>query len=398
MAAAEEDDGRHCLLCCTADASVQQWLVPRLVSLCLLAPQPLPPIPPAPVCPPPPLPRPPSPQVKTAVPNVEEHTYKKGSLLVQQGQVAEGLFLILAGTCELVLLSHMPEQQQQQGGHTTPPASPKQPSFTSKITTAVQGSRKLQRTQSSSPVVAMPAKRDTDLDFAAQLSDSDETTCSEDDDGGGFDLQQQQYCGCLPAEQQGAALDPEAVKPGFPFFRLTASADGARRLQPPGGLLLGRPWPPPAACRRASSPSPPPPIIEGMPCSLSGLQDDGFSCNWQAVEGEQEREDSSTRLPSFRNSGGWVPGPNPGTDSPGADAGSQPGSRRAAGHAKSCSVDFGVLEVCVWVGGGEWVRLVLWSVAARVPTCNAEETHKCSRMCATHARHELLSGCPAALL
>jgi hypothetical protein len=119
-------------------------------------------------------------QVKIAVPNVEERTYKKGSLLVQQGQVPEGLFLILSGTCELVLLSHLPEQQQQGG---TPTHSSK-PSFTSKITQAVTPSGRdspgLMRTQSSSPMFAMPPKRDTDIDFAAQLSDSDDTTESEE--------------------------------------------------------------------------------------------------------------------------------------------------------------------------------------------------------------------------
>lgn len=36
-------------------------------------------------------------QVKQAIPRVEERTYRKGQVLVEQGKVPEGLFLILSG-------------------------------------------------------------------------------------------------------------------------------------------------------------------------------------------------------------------------------------------------------------------------------------------------------------
>lgn len=36
-------------------------------------------------------------QVKQAIPRVEERTYRRGQVLVEQGKVPEGLFLILSG-------------------------------------------------------------------------------------------------------------------------------------------------------------------------------------------------------------------------------------------------------------------------------------------------------------
>lgn len=206
-------------------------------------------------------------QVKTAVPNVQERTYKKGALLVEQGQVPEGLFLILTGTCELVLLSHLPDchqqqQTQQQQQHAGSPIHSSKPSFSSKIAAAVtptgRNSPGLLRTQSaaSSPSFAMP-KREMDLDFAAQLSDSDNSTESEEGDG---DAQQQQ--------QQHAAVDVDDIKASFPFFRVTASADGARRsyandMTALGGTAghAGHPW---AMGWPSASP---PPIQEGVPAA-----------------------------------------------------------------------------------------------------------------------------------
>jgi hypothetical protein len=41
-------------------------------------------------------------QVKAAVPTVEERRFKRGQVLIREGAVPEGLFLITAGTCEII--------------------------------------------------------------------------------------------------------------------------------------------------------------------------------------------------------------------------------------------------------------------------------------------------------
>jgi hypothetical protein len=327
-------------------------------------------------------------QVKTAVPNVEERTYKKGALLVQQGHVPDGLFFILSGTCELVLLSQLPVPQS-----VTPTHSSK-PSFTAKsVAAAVLSGRDspgLLRTQSSSPCFAMPPKRDADIDFAGHLSDSDDTTDS--DESG------QQH-------QQDESLDADAVNPILPFCRVTASADGSRRLQL-GGLLgsgtnLTRPWTP---GRRPSAS--PPPIIEGVPSvpspDASGRDNSFFmeTGNTQILQlaaGTSAAQDGTVQARSFSGSGGRLPGailsasggipaglsplktstggaaaagvaagllimsgdgtsqsgtPQsgvPAADCPsptaaGSPVGRSPRSGRVS-HVKACSVDFGMLEV-----------------------------------------------------
>jgi hypothetical protein len=332
-------------------------------------------------------------QVKTAVPNVEERTYKKGAVLVQQGQVPDGIFLILSGTCELVLLSQLPAPQS-----VTPTHSSK-PSFTTAkaVAAAVMSGREspgLLRTQSSSPCFAMPPKRDADIDFAGHLSDSDETT--ESDESG-----QQQH------QQEENSLEADSVNPILPFFRVTASADGSRRLQS-GGLLgsganLTRPWTP--GSRPSASP---PPIIEGVPSAPSpdaSGRDGGFfmdTGNKQILQlsaGTCEAADGKVQAPSFSASGGRLPGAivsasggipaglpplrtstggtaattaaglaaglfimsgdgtsqsgtpqsAPAADCPSPTAARSPTGRSPRGgrfsHVKACSVDFGMLEV-----------------------------------------------------
>eukprot|EP00879_Flechtneria_rotunda_P021169 GHRR01022301.1.p1 GENE.GHRR01022301.1~~GHRR01022301.1.p1 ORF type:complete len:459 (+),score=92.17 GHRR01022301.1:239-1615(+) len=91
-------------------------------------------------------------QVKEAIPAVEERTYKKGQVLVQQGKVPDGLLLILKGTCELVLLKWDP-------------------------TLAVAGGDGL---SGSFTGPTLTAKRDADMDFAGQLSESDSDEEDED--------------------------------------------------------------------------------------------------------------------------------------------------------------------------------------------------------------------------
>jgi hypothetical protein len=181
-------------------------------------------------------------QVRAAIPKVEERTYKKSALLVQQGQVPEGLFLILSGSCELVLLSHLPDaqhhRQQQQGQQqqgSSPGHSSKQ-SFTAKMAAAVIPGRegsggRLLRTQSSSPSFAAPLRKESDMDFAGQLSDSDDTDSSGNDDASG-------------GEEGSGAFQPgpSSRMPLFPMFHLTASADGGRRMHGSGsccGSLFG---------------------------------------------------------------------------------------------------------------------------------------------------------------
>lgn len=174
---------------------------------------------------------------------------------------------------------------------------------------------------------------------------------------------------------------------GFPFFRLTASADGARRLHH-GSLTgggLGRPWSP-----GTGRPSPPP-IIEGVPTPDSPL---GFSQAYflatQPAQGTADPVEVGQQLPSFSADGSRLPGgiasvagtaasastaaPTEappaaaaaaptlllvdGAGEPGAAQGllwqaeaslASPRGRRPS-HAKSCSVDFGlgqaVQEVC----------------------------------------------------
>lgn len=90
-------------------------------------------------------------QVKEAIPSVEERTYRKGQILVEQGRVPEGLFLILHGECELVISTYLQE-----------PDSP---------AAAI-------RVQQSGPSLAA-IKKDSDIDFAAHLSSS---SCSDESD------------------------------------------------------------------------------------------------------------------------------------------------------------------------------------------------------------------------
>lgn len=337
-------------------------------------------------------------QVKTAVPNVEERTYKKGALLVQQGKVPEGLFLILSGTCELVLLSHLPEPSPQQDG----PHSSK-PSFTTKIAAAVTNSGRaspngLLRTQSSSPMFAMPPKRDADIDFAGALSDSDETS-----DGNGDEEDECEGSESTRRRDNMHDMQCASVQPGFPFFRLTASADGSRR---PGGLLgggAGRPWspslgvPPPSIPElgRAS------PIQEGAVCALpldSTAEAVGGSSFFDTYSSTQQPSssmaaaaaavgaapgqthswstDGSPVLAATLAGGAAAAAPAAATAAPlpsvdgsltaqtlsesggthtEACSSPTPATRRIS-HVKSCSVDFGLLaEVCeVWCW--KWVR------------------------------------------
>lgn len=89
--------------------------------------------------------------MKDAIPSVEERTYRKGQVLVQQGKVPEGLFLILRGECELVISNILQE-----------------PNSTAEACGV----------QISGPSVAA-VKKDSDMDFAGQLSSSSN---SDDDD------------------------------------------------------------------------------------------------------------------------------------------------------------------------------------------------------------------------
>lgn len=102
-------------------------------------------------------------QVKDAIPAVEERTYRRGQVLVQQGVVPEGLFLILRGECELAI---------------------------SNILHDTNSTAEACGVQISGPSVAA-VKKDSDMDFAGQLSSSsdsneDEEVDEEDEEDGSY--------------------------------------------------------------------------------------------------------------------------------------------------------------------------------------------------------------------
>ncbi|KAF6258183.1 hypothetical protein COO60DRAFT_1693425 [Scenedesmus sp. NREL 46B-D3] len=107
-------------------------------------------------------------QVKDAIPSVEERTYRKGQLLVEQGKVAEGFFLILQGTCELVLLNL--EQYSGSGAANGPGG-------------AAGGAPGGLGLLGTGGVVLPAVKKESDMDFAAELSDSTSDDDEEEEEG-----------------------------------------------------------------------------------------------------------------------------------------------------------------------------------------------------------------------
>lgn len=99
-------------------------------------------------------------QVKEAIPSVEERIYKKGQVLLQQGKVPEGLFLILHGECELVITNVLQE-----------PAGPNSTAESFGV-------------QLSGPSVAA-IRKDVDMDFAEHLSSSSTGSDDADEDADG---------------------------------------------------------------------------------------------------------------------------------------------------------------------------------------------------------------------
>jgi hypothetical protein len=173
-------------------------------------------------------------QVKQAIPSVEERTYRKGQLLVEQGKVPDGFFLILQGTCELVLLNL--EQHSGNGAANGPGGA----------TGGSPGGLGLLSTGAS---LVLPAvKKESDMDFAAELSDStsdddEEEEEEEDDDDAG----QQQS----PQQKGGVAFAHGSYSPLAQSFNWSSSfsrADSSRSPSPPLALaaaaaLAGVPLP-----------------------------------------------------------------------------------------------------------------------------------------------------------
>jgi hypothetical protein len=181
--------------------------------------------------------------VKEAIPSVEERTYRKGQLLVDQGKVPDGFFLILQGTCELVLLNL--EQHSGNGAANGPGGA----------TGGTAGGLGLLGTGAS---LMLPAvKKESDMDFAAELSDStsdddeDEDEQDEDED----DAAQQQ----CPGQKGGVAFAHGSYSPLAQSFHWSGSFSRANSSRSPtlplalaaAAALAGVPLP------AAASPQPP---------------------------------------------------------------------------------------------------------------------------------------------
>ncbi|KAF8055587.1 SS4 [Scenedesmus sp. PABB004] len=152
-------------------------------------------------------------QVKAACPDVEERTYRRGAVLVAQGALPEGLFLILRGRCELVLQHTLAEPPS--GGSCDAGVAGSGPSF------ALAGA---------------PPRKESDPDFAAQLSDSSDGSADwdadEDEDGdggasGGGEL----------AEAHGS-YSPLSGSLSSAWFAATGGARGGDRGAAPAAELL----------------------------------------------------------------------------------------------------------------------------------------------------------------
>jgi hypothetical protein len=177
-------------------------------------------------------------QVKEAIPSVEERTYRKGQLLVEQGKVPDGFFLILQGTCELVLLNL--EQHSGNGAANGPGgASGGSPGGLGLLGTGAN--------------LVLPAvKKESDMDFAAELSDStsddDEEEEEEEDDDDAGQQQSPQQKGCVAFAHGSYSPLAQSFNWSSGFSR----ADSSRSPTPPLALaaaaaLAGVPLPAAAA-------------------------------------------------------------------------------------------------------------------------------------------------------
>jgi hypothetical protein len=188
-------------------------------------------------------------QVKEAIPSVEERTYRRGQLLVEQGKVPDGFFLILQGTCELVLLNL--EQHSGNGAANGP----------GRAAGGIPGGLGLLGTGAS---LVLPAvKKESDMDFAAELSDSTSDDDEDDEEEEDDDDAGQQQC---PRQTVGVAFAHGSYSPLAQSFNWSSGfsrADSSRSPTPPLALaaaaaLAGVPLPAAAAPQPPAATNPAP--------------------------------------------------------------------------------------------------------------------------------------------
>jgi hypothetical protein len=193
-------------------------------------------------------------QVKEAIPSVEERTYRKGQLLVEQGKVPEGFFLILQGTCELVLLNL--EQHSGNGAANGPGGA------------AGGAAGGLGLLRAGTGVVLPAVKKESDMDFAAELSGSTSDDDEEEEDEEEEDAVQQQ----CPGQQGSITLAHGSYSPlaqSFNWSGRFSRADSSRSPTPPlavaaaAALAEVTPHLPAAALAAAASVEDPASIPEG---------------------------------------------------------------------------------------------------------------------------------------